>query len=227
MIRIEGVSREYVTQHVRTTAVSNIAFAVSEGEYCAITGPSGCGKSTLLGIIGLMDQSFTGSYLLDGHQMASASPALLRRARNEAVGFVFQSFNLVPDIPVVDNILLPCQFASGGISPADRSKARELAERFGIEARLKHMPGQLSGGQQQRVAIARALIRGPRVVVADEPTGNLDSASTETILGIFDEIHASGATLVVVTHDMQVASRAGRKIFMRDGSIVTDHVNAA
>lgn len=220
MIRLQGICRDYATEHVRTSAVSNVTLGVAQGEYCAITGPSGCGKSTLLGIVGLMDQGFTGSYLLNGHQMASATPVRLRRARNEDIGFVFQAFNLVPDIPVIDNILLPCQFSPSGIVPPDRTYAAELAERFGVATRLNHMPGQLSGGQQQRVAIARALIRKPKVVVADEPTGNLDSASTEIILGIFDEIHHSGATLVVVTHDMHVAARAGRRIAMRDGSIV-------
>lgn len=220
MIQLEGVSRDYSTEHVRTSAVSNVNLDVPAGQYCAITGPSGCGKSTLLGIVGLMDQGYSGSYRLNGQEMASASPARLRRARNEDIGFVFQAFNLVPDISVLDNILLPCQFSSSGIVSKDRASAGELAERFGLSARLKHMPGQLSGGQQQRVAIARALIRNPVVVVADEPTGNLDSAATEVILGIFDEIHGGGTTLVVVTHDMQVASRAERRVSMRDGSVL-------
>jgi len=220
MISLKDVSRDYANEFVRTAAVSAVSLQIGQGEYCAIMGPSGCGKSTLLSILGLMDPAFRGNYVLDGLDIGAASPAALRHARNALVGYVFQSFNLIDDITVLDNILLPKQFSPAGMQAEDRAAAVELARRFGIGERLQHLPYQLSGGQQQRVAIARALICRPKVIFADEPTGNLDSSSTGLIMDIFEEINAGGTTVVVVTHDPQVARRAGRLIQMGDGKVL-------
>jgi putative ABC transport system ATP-binding protein len=222
MIRVNNLVREYQASQVRTRALSEVSLDVEPGEYVAIMGPSACGKSTLLGVLGLMDPEFSGSYLLDGTEMAFAAPAVKQKARNSLLGYVFQSFNLIGDITVEENILLPRQFSSGGISAADRKRCARLAERFGIASRLNHLPSQMSGGQQQRAAIARALIAEPRVLLADEPTGNLDSETSQQIMQLFDEIHADGTTVIVVTHDEQVAAHATRRIHLADGRVVSD-----
>lgn len=217
-------SNVYKTYHIGTVTVNalrGVSFTVAPGDYISIMGPSGCGKSTLLNLLGCLDRPSSGSYLLGGQDVSTMEDDALSAIRGARLGFVFQSYNLIQQLTVTENIEVPLYYQ--GWSEAEcRAKARELAARVGLENRLDHKPFELSGGQQQRVAIARALVNDPLLILADEPTGNLDSISGADILRIFDDLNKQGKTIIMVTHDDDVSSRAGRAIRLRDGQIESD-----
>jgi len=225
LIRLDGVTKVFYTDEVETHALSNIKLEVRKGEYLAIAGPSGCGKSTLLSLLGLLDAPTSGSYQLDGKPVAGLTPSDRARIRNREIGFIFQSFNLIGDLSVIENVELPLTYR--GMKPAERRKrAQEALERVGMGHRAKHLPSQLSGGQQQRVAVARAVAGRPLILLADEPTGNLDSKSGEAVMDLLRELHRDGATLCMVTHDPRYARHADRSVHLFDGRVV-DEVSAA
>jgi len=217
MITLKDIDKVYQTERVETLALHNINLDVAGGEFVSIMGPSGCGKSTLLNLMGLLDRPTNGSLVLDGQKINGAGDKALARMRNEKLGFVFQSFHLVPDLTVLDNVEIPLLYRS--ISAADRRKlALSALDRVGLASRVHHFPTQLSGGQQQRVAIARAIVGRPRIVLADEPTGNLDSAMGDEIMNILEELNRNDKTTVVmVTHDERMAARTSRTIRLFDG----------
>jgi putative ABC transport system ATP-binding protein len=216
----------YHTDEVETHALTGINLRVGRGEYVAIMGPSGCGKTTLMSILGLLDTPTSGAYRLAGQAVADLNPAACARFRNRNIGFVFQSFNLIGDLTVYENVELPLVYR-GGLSRGER-RAKTLAalEDVGMSHRMSHYPMQLSGGQQQRVAIARALAGDPAILLADEPTGNLDSGNGEKIMDLLGTLNARGATLVMVTHEPRYAARAGRIVRLFDGQVVAEHVTA-
>jgi putative ABC transport system ATP-binding protein len=215
---LEDVSRVYATGDTEVRALDGVSLEFGEGSYTAIMGQSGSGKSTLLNVLGCLDRPSGGRYLLGGRDVSALEDDELSKARNQMLGFVFQSYNLIPHLTVLENIEVPMEYA--GLSPsAMRARARELAETMGLGHRLHHRPAQLSGGQQQRVAIARSLANRPLVLLADEPTGNLDSATGLEILDLLDDLHRAGATLIIVTHDPKVAARADRTVRMLDGKV--------
>jgi putative ABC transport system ATP-binding protein len=217
MIALDEVSKVYGTGERTVAALSDVTLHIARGEHVAVVGPSGSGKSTLLQIIGCLDVPTRGRYTFDGTAVASLDDAALSRLRNERVGFVFQSFNLVPRMTALENVELPMYY---GATPPSRDRARAMLERVGLAHRADHFPNELSGGEQQRVAIARALVLEPALVIADEPTGNLDGATGAQILDVLAELHAGGLTIVVVTHDESVACRAQRVVGLRDGRLV-------
>jgi ABC-type lipoprotein export system ATPase subunit len=219
VLRTRGLYKEYGKDAGLVRAVGGVDLQVMRGETVAITGPSGCGKSTLLYLLGGLDRPTGGEIWLDGQDLGRLSERGLARLRREAIGFVFQAFHLMDELTAVENVELPALLA--GRSPREaRRRAEELLEQVGLAGRAKFLPTQLSGGQRQRVAVARALVADPVVVLADEPTGNLDSAATADVLRLFDHLHAVGQTLVIVTHDPRVAATADRTISMRDGVFV-------
>jgi putative ABC transport system ATP-binding protein len=217
MIRLENIDKVYRTERIETLALHNINLDVTQGEFISIMGPSGCGKSTLLNLIGLLDRPSAGSLSLDGGKINGAGDKVLAKLRNEKLGFVFQSFHLVPDLTVVDNVEIPLLYRK--ISAKDRRKmALAALDRVGLASRVHHFPTQLSGGQQQRVAIARAIVGRPRILLADEPTGNLDSQMGEEIISILEELNRNdGTTVVMVTHDERFARRTHRTVRLFDG----------
>jgi putative ABC transport system ATP-binding protein len=219
MIRLEKVSKTYRTDKVETLALKDIDLQVGKGEFVAMMGPSGCGKSTLLNIIGLLDRPGQGRVHIDGTALASYRDREVARLRNRTFGFIFQSFHLIPDLRVIDNVELPLLYRSGSASER-RRLAREALERVGLGARMEHYPNQLSGGQQQRVAIARAIVGRPQILLADEPTGNLDSKMSAEVMDILLKLNAEGTTIVMVTHDEQEARRVGRIVRVFDGQLV-------
>ncbi|HET7452563.1 MAG TPA: ABC transporter ATP-binding protein [Thermoanaerobaculia bacterium] len=226
IIRMEGIRKVYDTGRVKVEALKGIDLAISGGEFAAIVGPSGSGKSTLMNLLGCLDTPSGGEYMLAGENVAGLSRDALADVRNRRVGFVFQSFNLLPQITALENVEMPMLF--GGVSPRERRRrAADLLARVGLADRAEHRPTELSGGQMQRVAIARALAMEPDVLLADEPTGNLDSSSGTDIMSLFGELWKQGRTLVVITHDMTLARRTGRIVEMRDGAIVSDRAVAA
>lgn len=219
MLRMNQVTKTYRTDEVQTFALAGIDLEVGEGEFVAIMGPSGCGKTTFLNVAGLLDAFDAGSYHLDGVDVSRLRDTQMSRIRNEKIGFIFQSFNLIPDLNVFDNVDVPLRYR--GWKAKQRKNAIEQAlDRVGLMARVRHLPSQLSGGQQQRVAIARALAGQPRLILADEPTGNLDSHMAEEILALLREINGQGATIVMVTHDASIAAHAARIIHLLDGKTV-------
>jgi putative ABC transport system ATP-binding protein len=220
MIRLEKVSKTYRADKVETLALKDIDLQVGKGEFVAMMGPSGCGKSTLLNIIGLLDRPGQGRVHIDGVALASYRDKEVARLRNRSFGFIFQSFHLIPDLRVIDNVELPLLYRSGSGSER-RRLAREALERVGLGARMEHYPNQLSGGQQQRVAIARAIVGRPQVLLADEPTGNLDSKMSAEVMDILLKLNAEGTTIVMVTHDEQEARRVGRIVRVFDGQLVS------
>jgi putative ABC transport system ATP-binding protein len=222
LIHLDGVKKVFLTDEVETHALAGIYLEVQRGEYVAIAGPSGCGKSTLLSILGLLDTASAGSYLLNGQQVASLSVAERARIRNREIGFIFQSFNLIGDLTVVENVELPLTYRHDLTAAARRERAAAALARVGMGHRNRHLPNQLSGGQQQRVAVARALAGHPSVLLADEPTGNLDSHNGEAVMALLDELHAGGATICMVTHDERFAKCAGRTVHLFDGRVVAD-----
>jgi putative ABC transport system ATP-binding protein len=219
--KLENVKKTYLMGVVTVHALRGISFEISEGEYISIMGPSGCGKSTLLNILGCLDRPTEGHYYLGGVDVSQMDDDELSEVRGKRLGFIFQSYNLIQQLTVVENIEVPL-FYQGVPPDISRQKAIEMAERVGLGHRLYHKPFELSGGQQQRVAIARALVNDPLVLLADEPTGNLDSKAGVEILQIFDELHKQGKTIIMVTHDENVARRAERTVRLRDGLIESD-----
>jgi putative ABC transport system ATP-binding protein len=219
MIRMKNVSKIYRTEHVETHALSGFTVEIQDGEFVAIMGPSGSGKTTFLNIAGLLDTFDQGTYWLDGLDVSKLSDGQMSRLRNEKIGFIFQGFNLIPDLDVFDNVDVPLRYRR---LPA--KQRRELIEEslavVGLTSRLKHYPAQLSGGQQQRVAVARALVGRPGLILADEPTGNLDSAMANEILDLLERINQAGTTVVMVTHDPELATRAPRQIHVLDGHLL-------
>ena len=223
MIRLEKVSKTYRTDKVETLALKDIDLTVDKGEFVAMMGPSGCGKSTLLNLIGLLDRPGQGSIAIDGIPLKRYADRQLARMRNSTFGFIFQRFHLIPDLRVIDNVELPLLYRSGsdGKSGERRRLAREALEKVGLSARMDHYPNQLSGGQQQRVAIARAIVGRPQVLLADEPTGNLDSKMGAEVMDILLKLNAEGTTVVMVTHDEQEARRVNRIVRVFDGQLVS------
>lgn len=221
MIRLEGVRRSFVLGGETVHALRGIDLAVEQGEYVSIMGPSGSGKSTLLNLIGLLDRADAGRYLLDGRDVTALSEDELAAVRREKMGFVFQFFHLVPRLSAAANIELPMVLA--GIDPAvRRGRVAALLDEYGLAPRAQHRPDQLSGGQCQRVAIARAMAMQPPVILADEPTGNLDRHTGQDVMAVLERVHANGGTLVLVTHDPEIGARSGRRLRMVDGEIVDD-----
>jgi len=226
LINLEGVTKVFYTDEVETHALAGIHLEIRNGEYLAIAGPSGCGKSTLLSILGLLDSPTDGNYRLNGRPVANLSAADRARTRNREIGFIFQSFNLIGDLTVFENVELPLTYR--GMKPSERRQRVEAAlERVGMAHRARHLPSQLSGGQQQRVAVARAVAGQPAILLADEPTGNLDSKNGEAVMQLLQELHRGGATIAMVTHDARYARHADRTIHLFDGRIVEENVAEA
>ena len=226
IIQLEGVKKVFLTEDVETHALSAVNMGIHRGEYVSIEGPSGCGKSTLLSILGLLDSPTEGSYWLNGKQVSELSLTRRSQIRNQEVGFVFQSFNLIGDLTVYENVELPLKYR--GIRAKERKdQVNEALDRVGMIHRAKHLPSQLSGGQQQRVAVARAVVGSPSILLADEPTGNLDSRSGESVMELLGELHRSGSTICMVTHDPRYAQYANRTIHLFDGQIVEESVATA
>jgi putative ABC transport system ATP-binding protein len=219
MIRLQVVSRIFYTDEVETHALHEIDLEIERGEFVSISGPSGCGKSTLLAILGLLDTPTRGTYLLDGQPVASLTQAQRTRIRSRDIGFIFQSFNLITDLTVQENVELPLTYRSMP-EAARKERVESALERVGMAHRTKHYPTQLSGGQQQRVAIARALVGDPLILLADEPTGNLDSHNGEAVMNLLRDLHAAGATICMVTHDARFSAYAERTVQLFDGRVV-------
>ena len=225
MIKTVALEKIFRTEEVETSALNKVSIEVKEGEFVAIMGPSGCGKSTLLNILGLLDTPTTGEYYLNGIEVSQYTEAQRTKLRKGIIGFVFQSFNLIDELNVYENIELPLLYM--GVSASERKqKVKEAMERMAIVHREKHFPQQLSGGQQQRVAIARAVVANPKLILADEPTGNLDSKSTIEIMNILKDLHKSGRTVIIITHDDEIANQVDRVVRIMDGKIVSDSVNS-
>src|SRR6201990_1604749 len=223
LLRLENVSKVFVTDEVETHALQSIHFDVQRGEYLSISGPSGCGKSTLLAILGLLDTPSDGVYSLNGKAVTGLKLSERARIRNREIGFIFQAVNLIGDLTVYENVELPLTYR--GMPSAERKRrVQEALERVGMSHRMKHYPSQLSGGQQQRVAVARALSGDPLILLADEPTGNLDSANGEAVMDLLRDLHRNGATIWMVTHDPRYATYADRSIHLFDGKLVTDNL---
>jgi putative ABC transport system ATP-binding protein len=226
MIFLEGVTKVFVTDDVETHALAGIHLDIKKGEYLSIAGPSGCGKSTLLAILGLLDSPSDGTYILNGKPVQGLKLSERARIRNREIGFIFQAFNLIGDLTVYENVELPLTYR--GMPGAERKKrVHEALERVGMSHRVKHYPSQLSGGQQQRVAVARALGGDPAILLADEPTGNLDSANGEAVMDLLRELHRGGATICMVTHDPRYARYADRNIHLFDGRVVEESTETA
>ena len=222
LIKLSSIDKVFYTEDLETHALAGVHLSVAKGEYLAITGPSGCGKSTLLAILGLLDAPTSGEFLINGRSVGDIAPNERARIRNREIGFVFQAFNLIGDLTVYQNVELPLRLRDG-ISQSDvRRRVIESLERVGMAHRLRHYPAQLSGGQQQRVAVARALVGAPALLLADEPTGNLDSSNGEAVMQLLNELHQGGATLCMVTHDPRYAHFAQRRISLFDGRIVDE-----
>ena len=221
LIRLEGLTKVFTTDEVETHALSGVHLEIAKGEYVAIAGPSGCGKSTLLAIMGLLDSPTAGRYLLNGQPAEGLRPAQRARIRNREIGFVFQGFNLIGDLTVYENVELPLTYRGLGGAEGRRRVTRAL-ERVAMSHRARHYPSQLSGGQQQRVAVARALAGEPSILLADEPTGNLDSTNGEAVMEMLGELHRDGATICMVTHDPRFARHAPRSVQLFDGRVVDD-----
>jgi putative ABC transport system ATP-binding protein len=221
LIRLEGIKKVFYTDEVETHALSDIHLEVRNGEYVAIAGPSGCGKTTLLSILGLLDSPTDGTYMLDGQPVAKLSAADRARVRNRQIGFIFQAFNLIGDLTVYENVELPLTYR-GMPSDERRKRVQAALERVGMSHRMKHFPAQLSGGQQQRVAVARAVAGDPAILLADEPTGNLDSTNGEAVMELLRELHQGGATICMVTHDPRYARHADRSVHLFDGKVVEE-----
>lgn len=222
LIRLENLGKLFHTDEIETHALSGIALDIAPGDFVAITGPSGCGKSTLLSILGLLDAPSSGRYLLDGSSVTDLGNRSRARVRNAKIGFIFQAFNLIADLTVEENVALPLTFREDYDRERTRLRVREVLEQVGMNHRTRHYPGQLSGGQQQRVAVARALAGDPAILLADEPSGNLDSRNGEAVMQLLEQLNRDGATLCMVTHDPAFARRAQRIVHMLDGRIVDE-----
>lgn len=226
LLRLEGVTKVFLTDEVETHALSGIHLEINRGEFVSIAGPSGCGKSTLLSILGLLDTPSEGTYWLNGKGVQDLDLGDRARIRNREIGFIFQAFNLIGDLTVFENVELPLTYR--GMPGSERKKAvQEALERVGMAHRVKHYPSQLSGGQQQRVAVARALVGQPSILLADEPTGNLDSQNGEQVVQLLTDLHKSGATICMVTHDQRYARFADRTVHLFDGKVLEETVESA
>lgn len=222
LIELKNIAKIFYTDEIETHALSGINLSINKGEYVSISGASGCGKSTLLAILGLLDTASSGEYHLNNHQVLSLNNDERAHIRNKEVGFVFQSFNLISDLTVAENIALPLSYRKD-LSKKDIKAAVKISlAKVNMENRNNHYPAQLSGGQQQRVAVARAIAGNPSIILADEPTGNLDSKNAESVMALLDELHQSGATICIVTHDPRSAQRAQRQVEIFDGKVVSD-----
>jgi len=226
LIRLEGLTKVFYTDEVETHALSGIHLTVERGEYIAIAGPSGCGKSTLLSILGLLDSPTEGTYVLNDRPVQDLDFGARARIRNREIGFIFQSFNLIGDLTVYENVELPLTYR-GTRAAERRERVTHALERVGMAHRAKHLPSQLSGGQQQRVAVARALVGEPSILLADEPTGNLDSRNGEAVMSLLRELHRVGSTICMVTHDPRFARHAERAVHLFDGRIVEESADVA
>jgi len=223
MIKLEGLKKVFYTDEVETHALEDVHLEIKQGEYLAVAGPSGCGKTTLLSILGLLDSPSEGTYLLGGEHVAALTASQRARIRNKQIGFIFQAFNLIGDLTVAENVELPLTYR--GMPSGERGKrVQDALEKVGMSHRMKHYPSQLSGGQQQRVAVARAVVGDPLILLADEPTGNLDSKNGEQVMELLRDLHRAGATLCMVTHDPRYARHADRSIHLFDGRIVEESV---
>jgi putative ABC transport system ATP-binding protein len=223
MIEFNDIAKSFTSGAIKTEVLKGVSFKVDNGEFVSIMAPSGTGKTTLLNVLGCLMKATSGSYLFEGHDIETLNDDQLSEIRNKKIGFVFQTFNLLEKTSALDNVLLPLVYSD--IYPADASKkAAGLLEAVGLKERIHYKPNELSGGQQQRVAIARALINDPAVILADEPTGNLDSASAKEIMEIFKSLHSQGRTIIVVTHDNSIARQAGRAIYLKDGRVEKEEV---
>jgi putative ABC transport system ATP-binding protein len=225
LARLEGVSKIFFSDEVETHALSGVHLEIRHGEFVSIAGPSGCGKSTLLSIVGLLDSPTEGGYTINGKLVAKLSISERSRIRNREIGFVFQAFNLIGDLTVFENVELPLTYRNMAWGER-RRRVEQVLERVGMAHRMKHYPGQLSGGQQQRVAVARALGGQPSILLADEPTGNLDSKNSEAVMELLKELHGEGATICMVTHDPRYAGIADRTVHLVDGRIVQETMTA-
>ena len=225
LIHLEDVTKVFLTDEVETHALSSVTLDVQPGEYVSIAGPSGCGKSTLLSILGLLDTPSEGTYILNGKPVNQLKHSERARIRNREIGFIFQSFNLIGDLTVFENVELPLTYRGMGTKER-KARVNEALERVGMAHRAKHLPSQLSGGQQQRVAVARALGGNPLILLADEPTGNLDSKNGEAVMNLLSDLHNQGATICMVTHDPRYAELAGRTFHLFDGHIVDEQTSA-
>jgi putative ABC transport system ATP-binding protein len=221
LIHLDNLSKIFYTEEIETHALSEIEFDIFPGEYVSIAGPSGCGKSTLLSILGLLDTPTGGAYMLNSRPVAKLGNSERARIRNREVGFIFQSFNLIGDLTVYENVELPLTYRKGMSKKERKERTENALERVDMTHRMKHMPGQLSGGQQQRVAVARALGGSPSILLADEPTGNLDSKNSAAVMDLMKELHSQGSTICMVTHDPRYAKCADRIIHLFDGQIVS------
>ncbi|WP_243384492.1 ABC transporter ATP-binding protein [Geothrix alkalitolerans] len=221
IISLTGIRKVFTTDEVETHALADIHLEIHKGEYVAISGPSGCGKSTLLSILGLLDAPTSGGYTLNGKEVSNLTLAQRARIRNREIGFIFQSFNLIGDLTVFENVALPLAYR--GVPPGERrASALKALEVVGMSHRVNHYPAQLSGGQQQRVAVARAMGGRPSILLADEPTGNLDSSNGETVMGLLKDLHRDGSTICMVTHDQRFTQAADRNIHLFDGRVVAE-----
>jgi putative ABC transport system ATP-binding protein len=221
LIRLEGVTKVFLTDEMETHALAGVHLEIKRGEYFSIAGPSGCGKSTLLSILGLLDSPTDGKYILNGEPVESLKPSQRARIRNREIGFVFQAFNLIGDLTVYENVELPLTYR-GMPSGERKERVQKALDRVEMAHRMKHYPAQLSGGQQQRVAVARALVGDPLILLADEPTGNLDSKNGEAVMSLMRELHRGGATICMVTHDPRYAAYSDRSIHLFDGRVVEE-----
>jgi len=222
LIQLESVQKSFFTETVETRALQGIDLTINQGEYVTLSGPSGCGKSTLLSVLGLLDVWTAGRYILDGHDVTSLGREKRAQIRNREIGFVFQSFHLINDLTVEENVALPLTYRTDLSKPERARKVAEALDKVEMSHRAKHFPAQLSGGQQQRVAVARAVAGRPALLLADEPTGNLDSKNAETVVELLEQLHQEGSTICMVTHNPETAARAPRRISLFDGAIVSD-----
>lgn len=223
LIKLDNIEKVFYTEDVETHALSNITLTINKGEYVSISGPSGCGKSTLLSLLGLLDTSTGGHYQLASHDVSDISKKERARIRNMEIGFIFQSFNLISDLDVEENVELPLTYRKDLTKEQRKQMVKEALDKVDMSHRANHFPSQLSGGQQQRIAVARAIAGNPSILLADEPTGNLDSKNAAAVMDLLDKLHAEGATICMVTHDPRSAEQADRTIEILDGQIVADH----
>ena len=224
IIEIDSIIKTYKNEGLETNVLKGVSISVDAGDYVSIIGPSGSGKSTLMTILGCLNQTTSGTYLLDGEEVGELRDSELSRIRNEKIGFVFQAFHLLPGVSAFDNVMMPLIYCNK--TPADaKERVNQVLIRVGLEHRMSHTPGQLSGGEQQRVTIARSLINDPKIILADEPTGNLDSKNGAEIMSVFDHLNAEGRTIIIITHDPIVSEHARRILTLRDGQIVSDKIN--
>ena len=223
LIQLKNISKNFLTEEIETQAVREVNLSIAHGEYVSLSGPSGCGKSTLLSLLGLLDNPTQGSYWLDGVDVSSLDRNRRAEIRNQQIGFIFQSFNLISDLSVAENVILPLQYQSNISTTEAKEKVDFVLDKVEMGHRKNHFPSQLSGGQQQRVAVARALVNSPSFILADEPTGNLDSKNAEAVMHLLSQLHQEGSTICMVTHDPRSAQRADRQVEMFDGQIISDN----